>query len=97
MQTDLGKIREIKQLAEAQELGTKLSKLSEILGVFSESLQKSGINLESIEDVKEEVTKHQEANDFLVEVCKYVEKQVTNSAKEVEELYDQIRQKLQRI
>ena len=92
MQTDLGKIRETKQLAEAQELGTKLSKLSEVLGVSSESLQKSGINLENIEAVKEEVTKHQEAADFLVEVCKYVEKQVPNSAKEVEELYDKIRQ-----
>ena len=57
MQTDLGKIRETKQLAEAQELGTKLSKLSEVLGVSSESLQKSGINLENIEAVKEEVTK----------------------------------------
>ena len=47
MQTDLGKIRETKQLAEVQELGTKLSKLSEVLGVSSESLQKSGIRLTS--------------------------------------------------
>ena len=92
MQTDLGKIRETKQLAEAQELGTKLSELSETLGVSAESLQKSGINLDNIEEVKEEVTKHQEAADFLVEVCKYTEKQVPNSAKEVEELFEKIKQ-----
>ena len=92
MQTDLGKVRETKQLAEAQELGTKLSELSETLGVSAESLQKSGINLDNIEEVKEEVTKHQEAADFLVEVCKYTEKQVPNSAKEVEELFEKIKQ-----
>lgn len=92
MQTDLGKVRETKQLAEAQELGTKLSELSETLGVSAESLQKSGVNLDNIEEVKEEVTKHQEAADFLVEVCKYTEKQVPNSAKEVEELFEKIKQ-----
>ncbi len=92
MQTDLSKVRETKQLAEAQELGTKLSELSETLGVSAESLQKSGINLDNIEEVKEEVTKHQEAADFLVEVCKYTEKQVPNSAKEVEELFEKIKQ-----
>ena len=39
MQIDLGEIRKTKQLVEAQELGIKLSKLSEILELFPESLQ----------------------------------------------------------
>ena len=92
MQTDLDKISETKQLAEAQELGIKLSKLSEILEVSEESLKKSGINLENIEDVTKEVTKHKEAADFLIEVCKYTEKQVPNSAQDVENLFETIKQ-----
>lgn len=92
MQADLDKISETKQLAEAQELGTKLSELSETLGVSAESLQKSGINLDNIEEVTVEVTKHREAADFLIEVCKYTEKQVPNSTKEVEELFANIKQ-----
>lgn len=92
MQTDLDKISETKQLADAQELGKKLSKLSETLGVSEESLQKSGINLENIEAITKEITKHQEAADFLVEVCRYTEKQVPNSAQDVEKLFEEIKQ-----
>lgn len=92
MQTDLGKVKETKQLAVAQELGTKLSELSQILGISSESLQKSDINIGNIEAIKEEVSKHSEAAEFLVEVCKYTEKQVPNSAQDVEKLFEDIKQ-----
>ena len=92
MQADLDKISKTKQLADAQELGQKLSKLSETLGVSERSLQKSGINLGNIEIVTKEVTKYKEAADFLVEVCKYTEKQVPNSVQEVEKLFEEIKQ-----
>ena len=92
MQTDLNKISETKYLAEAQELGIKLSKLSEILEVSEESLKKSGINLENIEVITKEVTKHKAAADFLVEVCKYTEKQIPNSSQDVEKLFEKIKQ-----
>lgn len=92
MQTDLNKISETKYLAEAQELGIKLSKLSKILEVSEESLKKSGINLENIEAITKEVTKHKEAADFLAEVSKYIEKQIPNSAQDVEKLFEKIKQ-----
>ena len=92
MQTDLDKIKNTKGLAEAQELGTKLSELAETIGVPAESLQKAGITLKNIGEVVQKVSNNQEAADFLKEVCKYTEKYVPSSKKEVEELFENIKQ-----
>jgi hypothetical protein len=92
MRTDLGKIEQTKHLAEAQELGTKLSELAETIGVSAESLQKSGITLKNIKEVTQEVANNPEAAEFLKEVCKYTEKHVPSSKKEVEELFENIKQ-----
>ena len=51
-----------------------------------------GINLENIDAITKEITKHKEAADFLVEVCRYTEKQVPNSAQDVEKLFEEIKQ-----
>jgi len=92
MRADLSTIEQTKHLTEAQELGTKLSELAETISVSPESLQKSGITLKNIDDITKEISNNPEAAEFLKEVCKYTEKHVPSSAKEVEELFENIKQ-----
>jgi hypothetical protein len=57
MQADLDIIKKDKQLSGAEELGTKLAELSKITGLSTTSLQKSGVTLKNIEQVKKEASK----------------------------------------
>jgi hypothetical protein len=91
MRANLVEINKDKQLAEMQETAVKISELAEQLEVSPNSLSKLGLSLKGVVETTQEVTNDDSSKKLLQDICKYAEKHLPNSEKQVEDNFEAIK------
>jgi hypothetical protein len=92
MRANLVEINKDKQLAEIQETAVKISKLAEELEVSPNSLSKLGLSLKGVVEITKEITNDGASKKLLQDVCKYAEKHLPNSEKQVDDNFEAIKE-----
>ena len=91
MRANLVEINKDKQLAEIQETAVKISKLAEELEVSPNSLSKLGLSLKGVVEITKEITNDGASKKLLQDVCKYAEKHLPNSEKQIDKNFEAIK------
>lgn len=92
LKAGIAEIEKNKELAKLQEIGIKLSELSEQVHVPSNKLQKIGLNLETLKMISLEVTKTPSAKEFMNKLGIYADEVFPLSKEDIEKNLSEIKQ-----
>jgi hypothetical protein len=92
LKAGIAAIEKDKELAKLQEIGIKLSELSEQTHVPTNKLQKIGFNLETLGMIGSEIIKTPSAKVFMGKLATYADEVFSGSKEDIEKTFEQIKQ-----